>query len=91
MIMESSAIPLFDMTKHLRLNRTIIESAMARVLNSSNLILGKEVQNFEEVFSKYLGIEHCVGVANGTDAIEISLRALGANSGTRVGLVANAG
>jgi aminotransferase EvaB len=89
--MELSVIPLFDMTKHLRLNRTIIESAVTRVLNSSNLILGKEVQNFEEEFSKYLGIEHCVGVANGTDAIEVSLRALGANSRTRVGLVANAG
>ena len=47
-------------------------------------ILGPEVEAFEEEFAAYLGARHCVGVANGTDAITIALRALGVGPGDEV-------
>ena len=53
----------------------LIQAAVQRVLESGRYILGPEVQSFEEEFAAYLGVPHCVGVANGTDALEIALRA----------------
>src|SRR5207244_5630590 len=47
-------------------------------------ILGQEVAAFEEEFAAYLGVDHAVGVANGTDAITIALRALGVGEGDDV-------
>ncbi|HEY6637723.1 MAG TPA: DegT/DnrJ/EryC1/StrS family aminotransferase [Solirubrobacterales bacterium] len=47
------------------------------VLDSGRYILGPEVEAFESEFADLVGAEHCVGVANGTDALEIGLRALG--------------
>ena len=44
---------------------------------TERFILGPEVQAFEEEFADYLGVAHCVGVANGTEALAIALRALG--------------
>jgi len=49
------------------------------------------VQEFEEQFASYIGVLNCIGVANGTDALEISLRALGMSGTNRVATVANAG
>ena len=46
---------------------------------------GPEVEAFEEEFARYLGVRHCVGVANGTDALTIALRALGVGPGRRGG------
>lgn len=68
-----------------------LESAVRRVLDSGWLILGPEVERFERQFAEYVGLAHCVGVANGTDAIELGLRGIGANPGDRVATVANAG
>lgn len=62
-----------------------------RVLNSHRYILGKEVEEFEQEFAEYCGITSSIGVANGTDAIELSLRALGIKSGDKVIMAANAG
>lgn len=52
-----------------------IDSAIQRVLNSGWYILGKEVELFEQEFADYVGVSHAIGVANGTDALELSLRA----------------
>lgn len=79
------------MQRHLMENRADIEAAFQSVLDSNNLVLGPEVLAFEKDFSQYLSIKHCVTVANGTDALEISLRALGAGRDSKVGLVGNAG
>jgi dTDP-4-amino-4,6-dideoxygalactose transaminase len=54
------------------------------VLESGRYILGPEVGAFESEFAAYLGTDHCVGVANGTDAIAIGLRALGVGPGDEV-------
>lgn len=58
--------------------------AFNRVLNSGWYILGKEVESFEIEFAKYLGVSHVVGVANGLEAIQISLMALGIGEGDEV-------
>ena len=61
-----------------------IDSAIQRVLNSGWYILGSEVKSFEQEFAAYIGIHHAIGVANGTDALELSLRACGVGSGDLV-------
>ncbi|MGI8820792.1 MAG: DegT/DnrJ/EryC1/StrS family aminotransferase [Chthoniobacterales bacterium] len=58
-----------------------IDDAIARVLESGSYILGPEVAEFEKEWSAYLGVSHAVGVANGTDALELALRALGIGAG----------
>jgi aminotransferase EvaB len=55
------------------------------------LILGDEVRAFEQEFARFVGVAHAVGVASGTDAIVLSLRALGVGPGDEVVTVANAG
>jgi dTDP-4-amino-4,6-dideoxygalactose transaminase len=61
-----------------------IDEAIARVLDSGWYILGREVEAFEEEFAKYLSLREAVGVANGTDALELALRALGVGPGDAV-------
>jgi dTDP-3-amino-3,4,6-trideoxy-alpha-D-glucose transaminase len=57
---------------------------LAEVVQGGRFILGPEVQAFEEEFAGHLGVRHCIGVANGTDAITIALRALGVAPGDEV-------
>ncbi len=64
--------------------RDELRAAVARVLDSERYILGPEVQAFEREFAAYCGAAHAVGVANGTDAITIALRAMGVGPGDEV-------
>src|ERR1035441_7982000 len=68
-----------------------LSAAMNRVLASGWFILGRECAAFESEFAAYCGVPHCISVANGTDAIELALRALGVGPGDTVATVANAG
>jgi len=61
-----------------------INQAVSKVLNSSQYILGEEVEQLEESFANYIGVSSAIGVANGTDAIEIALRAMDIGSGDKV-------
>ena len=61
-----------------------IKNAVNRVLYSNSYILGAEVQKFEKNFSNFIGTKYSLGVANGTDALEIGLKALGINKGDEV-------
>jgi dTDP-4-amino-4,6-dideoxygalactose transaminase len=61
-----------------------IDAAIKETLLSGNFILGEKVKKFEEEFAKYLGAKYCVGVASGTDAITLSLMALGIGAGDEV-------
>ena len=61
-----------------------LSEALDRVARSGRYILGPEVEAFEEEFARYIGVRHCVGVANGTDALTIALRALGVGPGDEV-------
>lgn len=69
-------------------HRLQIEAAFCRVLESGHFVLGREVQSFENDFVQYLGAENVVGVASGTDAIELMLRALGIGQGDKVAVPA---
>lgn len=68
-----------------------IDAAVARVLASGRYLLGAETAAFEEAFAESCGAAHCVSVANGTDALELGLRALGCGPGAEVVTVPNAG
>ncbi len=57
---------------------------VADVVEGGRYILGPEVEAFESEFAAYLGVGHCIGVANGTDALTIALRALGVEPGDEV-------
>jgi dTDP-4-amino-4,6-dideoxygalactose transaminase len=61
-----------------------IDAAIAEVLESGRYILGEQVAKFEQEFAAYLGVNHGVGVASGTDAIELALRALEIGAGQAV-------
>jgi len=61
-----------------------LTEAIDRVARSGRYILGPEVAAFEAEFAAYLGVEHCIAVANGTDALTIALRALGVGPGDEV-------
>lgn len=80
-----------DLSGRIAANRGMIDRAISRVLDSGWVVLGPEVKRFEEAFAAYVGAPHCVSLANGTDAIELALRALGIRAGDRVATVANAG
>jgi dTDP-4-amino-4,6-dideoxygalactose transaminase len=66
-----------------------IDAALQRVLDSGWYILGEEVAAFEQEFAAWVGVQHAVGVANGTDALELALRACGVAPGDGVFSVAN--
>ncbi len=61
-----------------------IDAAMARVLDHGQFILGPEVAQLEERLSTFVGVRHCVAVANGTDALQIAQMALGIGPGDEV-------
>jgi dTDP-3-amino-3,4,6-trideoxy-alpha-D-glucose transaminase len=77
-------VPLFDTSSALEPLREELRAAVARVLDSGRFILGPEVEAFEHEFAAYCGVRHAVGVANGTDALTIALRAMGVGPGDEV-------
>lgn len=64
--------------------KTDINTAIQRVFNSGIYVLGPEVTAFEQEFAKYVGVKHCVGMNNGTDALTLALRALHIGPGDEV-------
>ncbi len=78
------SIPLFDTATPLAPLRAAIGARVSEVLDHARFILGPEVAAFEREFANYLGVRHVIGVANGTDAITIALRALGVQAGDEV-------
>lgn len=78
------AIPLFDTATPLAPLQDELRAAIDRVLESRRFILGPEVAAFEGEFAAHCGAAHAVGVANGTDAITIALRAMGVGPGDEV-------
>jgi dTDP-4-amino-4,6-dideoxygalactose transaminase len=77
-------IPLFASRAALEPLLPEIAERQRVVLDSGRYILGPEVEAFESEFAGYVGAEHCVGLANGTDALEIGLRSLGVAPGDEV-------
>jgi dTDP-4-amino-4,6-dideoxygalactose transaminase len=82
--MAMTTIPLFDSRTPLASLRAEIEQRVLEVVERGTYILGPEVQAFESELAGYVGVRHVIGVANGTDAITIALRALGVQPGDEV-------
>jgi dTDP-4-amino-4,6-dideoxygalactose transaminase len=80
-----------DLKRHTDATRAELDSAIGRVLARGWYVLGPEVEAFEREFAGFCQGEACVGVANGTDALELALRALGVGAQDQVATVANAG
>ncbi len=77
-------VPLFDTQSPLRPLRAEILAAIERVVDGGHFVLGPEVDAFERELAGWLGAPHVAGVANGTEAITIALRALGVGPGDEV-------
>jgi dTDP-4-amino-4,6-dideoxygalactose transaminase len=82
-------IPLVDLSWQHREIADEVMAGLARVIESNAFILGPDVVAFEEEFARASGVAHCIGVANGTDALELALRAVGVGPGDEVVLPAN--
>jgi dTDP-4-amino-4,6-dideoxygalactose transaminase len=77
-------IPLVDVKAQYTALLDELKDRIAEVLDSGRFILGPNVRAFEEEAAAYLGVEHAIGVANGTDALVLALDALGIGEGDEV-------
>lgn len=82
-------IPLVDLHAQHRDVADEIAAGFAEVIGQSQFVLGPQVAEFEDAFARHAGVRHCVGVGNGTDAVEFMLRALSIGEGDEVILPAN--
>jgi dTDP-3-amino-3,4,6-trideoxy-alpha-D-glucose transaminase len=78
------AVPLFDTSTPLAPLRAELHAKLADVLDAGRYILGPEVAAFERELADYLGTPSAIGVANGTDALVLALRAMGVGPGDDV-------
>ncbi len=82
-MLDSALFPQFPLADY-HAHRADIDAALQRMLQAGHYILGAEVAAFEKEFASYVGSTHSIGVANGTDAIEVLLRALEIGPGAKV-------
>jgi dTDP-4-amino-4,6-dideoxygalactose transaminase len=80
-------IPVVDLAAQQRELQSELDAAIARVSASLAFIGGEEVAGFEREFAAYVGVAHAIGVANGTDALELALQALAVGPGDTVATV----
>jgi dTDP-4-amino-4,6-dideoxygalactose transaminase len=82
-------IPFVDLNTQYKLLKKEIDGAIQSVIERTAFIKGEEVQEFEQNFASQYGVKHCIGVANGTDALYIAMKMLGIGPGDEVITVAN--
>lgn len=86
--MESTAptkpIQMVDLVGQYHRIKDEVDAAVIRVLESAAFINGPEVKSFEQELAAYLGVKHAIGCANGTDALQIAMMALGLKPGDEV-------
>ncbi len=83
------SIPFLDLAAQYRSIKQEIDPAIQSVIDSCAFASGPAVEKFEREFAAYCGVSHCIGVGNGTSAIELILRAYGIGAGDEVITVAN--
>ena len=82
-------IPLVDLSiQHAQIAEEV-DAGFSNVMTRGDFIGGTRVAAFEESYADFAGVSHCIGVANGTDAIEMGLRSVGVGPGAEVILPAN--
>src|SRR5262245_23037626 len=77
-------VPFFDMAAELTPVRRDIDAAIARVLDGGRFVGGNEVTGFEHALAKYIGARRAIGTSSGTDALLVTLMALGIGPGDDV-------
>lgn len=82
--MQRDFIPVANPKARFLKKKDAILELTSKVISNGFYILGDEVASFEKEFAEYIGVKYCVGVANGTDAIAIGLRAIGIKPGDEV-------
>jgi dTDP-4-amino-4,6-dideoxygalactose transaminase len=88
---EMTKVPFGDLKRQYEAIKDELDTAARRVMAGGWYILGPETRAFEEEFAAFCGVGHAVGVASGTDALQLALAALGVGAGDEVITVANAG
>ncbi len=88
-MIDTRPIPVIDLKAQLARIRPEIDEAVARVLSSTAYVQGEDVRLLEREFADYCGAAHACAVANGTDALQLALRAYGIGPGDEVVTVAN--
>lgn len=69
-------INFLDLKKNINCNKSIIKEKINNIIDNTSFIGGKEIKEFENNFSNYIGLNHFIGCANGTDALEIAVKSL---------------
>lgn len=78
------SVPFVDLKAQYLSIKDEIDEAIQHVLDTTQFIGGQIVKDFEESFADYVGVDHCVSCANGTDSLEMALKALGVGEGDEV-------
>jgi dTDP-4-amino-4,6-dideoxygalactose transaminase len=82
-------VPMLDLGWQHRQVEDEVNAGFAQVMGATSFILGPDVTRFEREYARFSGVDHVVGVGNGTDAIELALRAAGIGQGAGVLIPAN--
>ncbi len=88
--MQKNIVPLNDLMRRTASFRNDLLAISSAFFESGRYVLGGGVEDFERQFAAYCGVPHCIGVGNGTDALEIALKSIGVEAGDKVALCANA-
>ncbi len=86
---HDTAIPFVDLTAQMAEIADDLRPDVDRVLATASFVGGPDVAEFERRYAEFVGVSSCIGVANGTDGIELALRAIGTGPGDEVVLPAN--
>jgi dTDP-4-amino-4,6-dideoxygalactose transaminase len=87
--MSAAPIPFVDLAAQHAEVASTVQHSWDEILRTSSYINGPAVKAFEAAYADFVGVEHCVGVSNGTDALELALRAAGIGAGDEVILPTN--
>jgi len=83
-------IPVNSLLRHVKPLQDALMRVASNVIGSGHFVLGPHVTRFEEEFARYCQVGHCIGVANGTEALELALKSVGVAPGDQVIVAANA-
>ena len=87
---DYNTIPFVDLKRELiPIKDELTQKINNIIFDKTNFILGEELNLFEQHFSKYINTDYCIGVANGTDAVEIAVNSLGLESDSEIITQAN--
>lgn len=87
--MSANSVPFVDLKAQYSEVRQEVEACVLDILRSGDYVAGAQTQAFEREFARFCRVKHAIGVGNGTDALVIALRSVGARTGREVITVAN--